>query len=266
VDNVAQLLLASEMCPRYIDTSLTWDDLVLDSETLQAVEHVLASGRHQIEPPTSGGVTEQRKLGILSLFHGPQGTGKTLTTCLLGKMLGRPVYCVDLSTVVSKNLDETTMNLIKLLGEAQQQNWLLMLEDASNTLFSRSAHSMSDENVSYLLQRVEALPGLVIFKTSLQDVTAVFAAYFQSTIFFGMPEFSDRLRLWQGCFGPECVLSPEIDLLTVAREYELSGGSIMNAFRYACVRRLERFPAVITLPDLLDGIQRELHKSSSEVA
>jgi hypothetical protein len=54
VDNVAQLLLASEMCPRYIDTSLTWDDLVLDSETLQAVEHVLASGRHQIEPRLAG--------------------------------------------------------------------------------------------------------------------------------------------------------------------------------------------------------------------
>ncbi len=258
VDHVAQLL-ASAIHPKCIDTSLTYDDLVLDSETLQGVEHVLALARLQTKAPTTAGITQRQKPAVLSLFHGPPGTGKTLTTCLIGKMLDRPVYHVDLSTIVSKDLDETTTKLTNLLGNVHLRDGLLLLDDRSNILFLRDVpSSMRDENVSCLLQHVEAFPGLVIMRTNLQDVSSTFTDYFQCTISFGMPGFNNRLRLWTGCFGSECPMAPEIDLLTIAREYILSGGSIVNAFRYACVRRLERSPAVITQTDLLDGIQHEI--------
>ena len=47
------------------------------------------------------------KPGFRILFHGPPGTGKTMTACLLGKYTKRDVFRIDLSMVVSKYIGET---------------------------------------------------------------------------------------------------------------------------------------------------------------
>lgn len=41
------------------------------------------------------------KPGFRLLFHGPSGTGKKMTACLLGKYTGRDVIRIDLSMVIS---------------------------------------------------------------------------------------------------------------------------------------------------------------------
>ena len=76
-----------------------------------------------------------------------------------------------------------------------------------------------------------------------------------------MPDVDQRLRLWEENFRNKPFhLAKDVDLGKLAREYELTGGSIMNVLRYGCLKAVERSPQQIYAGDLLQGISRELHK------
>jgi ATP-dependent 26S proteasome regulatory subunit len=80
-------------------------------------------------------------------------------------------------------------------------------------------------------------------------------------IHFGMPSHEQRLRLWEDNFrNKPYTLSPDVDLNRLARDHELSGGSIINVLRYACLRAVVREPRIILGQDLLNGVQREIQK------
>ncbi len=80
-------------------------------------------------------------------------------------------------------------------------------------------------------------------------------------IHFGMPGYEQRLRLWEDSFRDKpYLLSPEVDLNRLARDHELSGGSIINVLRYACLRAVVREPQTVLGQDLVNGIRREIQK------
>ncbi|MDB5617902.1 hypothetical protein [Tardiphaga sp.] len=88
-----------------------------------------------------------------------------------------------------------------------------------------------------------------------------FTRRFQSTTLFRMPNVEQGLRLWQGNFADKPYrLADDIDLHRLAREYELSGGSIIDVLRYACLQAVVRDPPVIEAQDLLYGVKKEMHK------
>jgi hypothetical protein len=250
-----------------ITTPYEWDDLVLDPMTRQDVNDIMVWARHEQELMGNWQLAKRLKPGFRSLFYGRPGTGKTLTVSLLGKALGRPVYRIDLSKVVSKYIGETEKNLAALFDQAQHQTWLLFFDEA-DSLFSRRTDSRTandraaNQQVSYLLQRIEDFPGIVILATNLRsNIDEAFARRFQSMIHFGMPSHEQRLRLWEDNFrNRPYTLSPDVDLNRLARDHELSGGSIINVLRYACLRAVVREPRIILSQDLLNGVQREIQK------
>jgi hypothetical protein len=250
-----------------ITTPYEWDDLVLDPMTRQDVNDIMVWARHEQELMVDWKLAKRLKPGFRSLFYGRPGTGKTLTASLLGKVLARPVYRIDLSKVVSKYIGETEKNLAALFDQAQHQTWLLFFDEA-DSLFSRRTDSRTandraaNQQVSYLLQRIEDFPGIVILATNLRsNIDEAFARRFQSMIHFGMPSHEQRLRLWEDNFrNKPYTLSPDVDLNRLARDHELSGGSIINVLRYACLRAVVREPRIILGQDLLNGVQREIQK------
>ena len=182
-------------------------------------------------------------------------------------MLERPVYRIDLSKVVSKYIGETEKNLASLFDHAQHQNWILFFDEA-DSLFGKRTESRNandraaNQQVSYLLQRIEDFPGIVILATNLRsNLDDAFARRFQSIIHFAMPTAEQRVQLWEDNFRDKPYrLAPDVDLARLARDYELSGGSIINVLRYACLRAIVRDPQEIQPQDLFDGIRKELHK------
>src|SRR5271165_5295258 len=92
---------------RFIETQLTWDDLVLHPGTRRQIEEIGTWIKHGDALLNDWGMAPKLRPGYRALFYGPPGTGKTMTACLLGKSTGRDVYKVDLSLVVSKYIGET---------------------------------------------------------------------------------------------------------------------------------------------------------------
>jgi ATP-dependent 26S proteasome regulatory subunit len=119
----------------------------------------------------------------------------------------------------------------------------------------------ANQEISYLLQRVEDFPGVIILATNLKaNIDAAFSRRFQSEVYFAMPDAKQRERLWQGLFGTAGKLAPDVNFGEIAERYELAGGALLNVARYAAIRAVRNHRDVIIQDDLLAGISRELMK------
>ncbi len=251
-----------------VTTPLDWADLILDEATLRQVETVGHWIEHGDTLMRDWGLARRLKPGYRCLFYGPPGTGKTLTASLLGKRHGLPVYRVDLSRLISKWIGETEKNLAALFDQAEDKGWILFF-DEGEALFGRRTEAGSandraaNQQVAYLLQRLEGHPGVAILATNqMAHLDEAFARRFQSAIRFPMPDAEARLRLWRESFqGHGFTLSPEVDFRALADRYELAGGAIINVLRHACLMAVRRHPPVVEAHDILDGIRQELYKS-----
>jgi hypothetical protein len=261
----------SEFPARLVETGLDWNDLVLSSSTLEQLEeirHWLVYGSTLLE---EWGMLQKLKPGFTSLFYGPPGTGKTLSACLLGKHCGSDVYKIDLSMIVSKYIGETEKNLAKVFDMAENRGWILFFDEADalfgkRTKVDNSHDRYANQEISFLLQRIEEFNGVVIlasnFKSNIDDA---FLRRFHSVVHFPMPKPAERRRIWQNAFSANAVLEPGLDLGKIAEKYEVSGGTVMNVVRYASLKALSRDSLNITLVDVEEGIRREFHKEGKSI-
>ena len=210
-------------------------------------------------------IRRKLKPGYRVLFYGPSGTGKTLTATLLGKHFSKEVYRIDLSQVVSKYIGETEKNLEKVFSKAENKNWILFFDEA-DALFGKrsnvsSAHDKyANQEVSYLLQRVEDYHGLIILASNFKNnIDQAFIRRFNSIIHFPIPDSNERLAIWQRNIPASIPLSKEVLLHMYAQKYELSGSAISNIMQYAALCALSN-GQVITEKVIEHGIRRELIK------
>jgi hypothetical protein len=256
----------SDFPARRIETRLTWDNLVLPEATLEQLEEIRQWLEHGDTLLRAWEMDRKLRPGFTALFHGPSGTGKTLSACLLGKHCGCDVYRIDLSLIVSKYIGETEKNLARVFDMAENRHWILFFDEA-DALFGRrtqvdNAHDrFANQEISYLLQRIEEHSGVVILASNLKgNIDDAFLRRFQSIVYFPMPRPVERRVIWERAFSPHAVLEPQIDLCRIAERYELSGGTIMNVVRYSSLKALSRHESTIWLEDMEEGIRREFLK------
>ncbi|MBY9000966.1 MAG: ATP-binding protein [Candidatus Heimdallarchaeota archaeon] len=113
--------------------------------------------------------------GIRILFtSGSSGTGKTLAATYLATQLSLPLYRVDLAALTNKYIGETEKNLEKVFAKAENKDWILFFDEADALFGKRTevsdAHDRyANQEVSWLLQRIEEYEGLVILASNLKD-------------------------------------------------------------------------------------------------
>jgi hypothetical protein len=251
---------------RRLTTCMEWSDLVLNHETSEQVREILDWIKHGDTLLKDWDLGRKLKRGLRSLFVGPPGTGKTLTATLLGKITERDVFRIDLSMLVSKYIGETEKNLENVFSQAEDRDWILFFDEA-DALFGRrtqvrdSHDRFANQEVSYLLQRVEDFPGVVVLATNLKDnLDDAFMRRFESVVTFPLPGPDEIQALWQKGFSARCPLAADIDLRRLSHRYRLSGGSIMNVVRFCSLRAVQREAPTIRLRDIEEGIRREFHK------
>ncbi len=260
--------LSMDFPAEYISTELSEEELVLPETTwsqLNELEHWI---NWQAVMMQQWHMRKWIRRGYRALFHGPSGTGKTLAALVLGKKTGKDVFRIDLSMVVSKFIGETEKNLSQLFERARSKDWILFFDEA-DALFGkrtnvRDAHDKyANQEVAYLLQRIENHDGLVIlasnFKTNIDEA---FLRRFQSVVYFPLPGPEERYALWQKVMPQHRdVQTPDSkELLTIAKKYELTGANIVNIVQFCCLSALANHTTEITLEALKTGIEREFQK------
>ena len=279
-NNLIELLLrGKEYAPEFshsfpakrLTTHQTWEDLVLEENTAKQIEEIkiwVELGNDMLDELD---LRHKIKPGYRSLFSGPPGTGKTFTAALLGKHTGYEVFRVDLSLIVSKYIGETEKNLTKIFERAENKRWILFFDEADALFGKRTqvkdAHDRyANQEVSFLLQRVEDYNGLVILATNLKsNIDDAFARRFQSIIEFPIPKQKERLLIWEKMFSKKTNFARDVNLYNISAEYDISGGSIMNVVRYCSLMAMKRENKLIYHQDILQGIRREFLKEGRTV-
>lgn len=264
--------LGSGFPAQLIETNLDWENLVLQKKTLDHIMEIQSWLQYQHTLMKDWGLSGKVKPGYRVLFYGAPGTGKTLTATLLGKYTGRDVYRIDLSLVVSKYIGETEKNLSRLFDKAANKEWILFFDEA-DAIFGkrtsvRDAHDKyANQEVSYLLQRIESHPGLVILASNLKsNLDTAFTRRFQSMIEFEMPGAAERLTLWNDILPKNVTLHKEIAIDQIARTYNLSGANIVNVVQFACLKTAEEKRTEISRQHLIEGIRKEYTKEGKMFA
>ena len=250
----------------HIETSMDWDDLVLNPMTRAQIREIEHWVKHNDTLMNDWGMRKRVKPGYRALFYGPPGTGKTLTAMLLGKHTGKDVFRVDLSRVVSKYIGETEKNLSRLFDKAENKNWILFFDEA-DALFSkrtdvRDAHDKyANQEVAYLLQRIEGYNGLVILASNQRaNIDDAFVRRLQAIIPFPMPQQEERYEIWRKTFPAQIAVAGDVDWRSIAARHELTGANILNVTHFCAIEALARQAAEVDLRSLEEAIRREYVK------
>jgi hypothetical protein len=249
-----------------LETSMEWEDLVLRPATQAYIDDIKIWLQYHYTLEQDPVISRKLKRGYRVLFYGPPGTGKTLAASLLGKQFNKDVYRIDLSQVVSKYIGETEKNLEKIFSKAETKNWILFFDEADSLFGKRSGISSShdkyaNQEVSYLLQRIEDFPGLIVLASNFKNnIDQAFLRRFNSIIHFPMPDASERLSIWQKNIPGTIAMQPDVNLKVYSDKHEFSGSAITNIMQYACLYAASRKNGGISNSDISNGIKRELMK------
>ncbi|MDR1632376.1 MAG: ATP-binding protein [Dysgonamonadaceae bacterium] len=254
-----------------ITTPLEWLDLVLPYNLNEEINNIIRWIQHENEIREQWRLNRIVKPGYRCLFYGPPGTGKTLTATLLGKQTAQDVYRVDLSMIVSKYIGETEKNLAKVFDKAAYRRWILFFDEA-DALFGQRGETQTsndrhaNQEVAYLLQRIEDFPGTVILASNLKDnIDEAFFRRFQSALYFPMPNERLRYQLWQKMLPAEWLPDNTGEFFQKVAEYKLSGGNMVNVIQSCAIQLYGKTPPKLTLEQLKQAVARELSKDGKVV-
>jgi AAA+ superfamily predicted ATPase len=214
--------------------------------------------------------------GLVAMFTGSSGTGKTLAAELLARDQGVDLRRVDVSALVSKYVGDTEKNLSRLFDDAERSNSIIFFDECDSVFGKRGEvkdprDRWAAMQVNYLLERIEAYAGVVILASNMrQNIDDAFTRRLDMILEFPLPGADGRLQILRGML-PETVRRPtDEELEAIASRFRLSGGNLKNVVVDAAFRALAEThdgqPPELTLRHLVIGTAREYQKLGRPVA
>ncbi len=257
---------------RPLPCPFTWDDLVVPDDLAEALADLAFEARERVafwEQPAARRLFPQGR-GLVALFAGPSGTGKTMAAQVIAGALGLALFRVDLSAVVSKYVGETSKNLARVFAEAAHMDAVLFFDEA-DALFGkrteiRDAHDrFANTDTNYLLQALEAHDGIAILATNQKaNLDAAFLRRLRYVLTFPRPEASERHRIWQRVLGelagPDVLTRLNGTTEVLAESVEATGAQIKGGI-LGGIFAARRAGKPLAMGHLLRGLDRELAKS-----
>ncbi|MFF0433572.1 AAA family ATPase [Streptomyces sp. NPDC004327] len=254
---------------RRVRPAVGFADIVLPEEPLGLLHELTGRARDRDRVlgewrlRTGGG----RGRGVVALFAGESGTGKTLGAEVVAGELGLDLYVVDLSSVVDKYVGETEKNLERIFVEVDRTDCVLLFDEADAVFGKRSEVKSSHDRYAnlesaYLLQRLEAFDGIAVLTTNLRaNIDEAFTRRLDLVVEFPFPDPGQRVVLWHACLaGTPREPGVDEEIVRCAKEFELAGGAIRSAATTAGYLAAARGSGV-TAEDVRAGARREYRKA-----
>jgi AAA+ superfamily predicted ATPase len=105
------------------------------------------------------------------LFYGPPGTGKSELARHIGNQLDREIICKRISDLQSMYVGEGEKNIKRAFLEAENEEAVLIIDEADSLLFSRdrARHSWEISFTNEFLTQMEKFKGILVCTTNRLD-------------------------------------------------------------------------------------------------
>ena len=219
----------------------------------------------------------RRPSGVVCLFTGSSGTGKTLAAACVASALGKDLLRVDLPAVVSKWVGETEKNLQQVFAEAEDANAVMFFDEAEAFFAKRGEVKGAQDRwammeTDYLLQRIEGYTGAVILATNLrQQIDEAFLRRIHVVVEFPFPDRSQREELWLRALCrrlpsfPEDELMDAFDIVHLADKYSFSGAAIESIADSAEIRNMGESCGALSIDAIVLAVKAELRKAGKPI-
>jgi adenylate kinase family enzyme len=228
-----------------------WSQVTLPDDLRESVLELIARVRQRRTVYEHWGFDRkiQSARGLSALFYGPPGVGKTMVAGVIARDLGLDLYRVDLAQITSKWIGETEKNLAEVF-EAGEDGQVVILFDEADSLFAKrtevksSVDRHANQQVNYLLQRLDTFEGVALLTTNREgSIDKAFKRRMTMRLAFPFPDEDMRARLWEAHIPADIPRAGTFDLAELARRFPLSGGYIRNcALRAAFLAAAEGVP------------------------
>lgn len=219
------------------DPEVDLSDVIVSDDIMERIKKIIGSAQNRRRVLYEWGLSKRirRGTGVIALFDGDPGTGKTHSAEAIAHELGLSLMRINIANMVDKYIGETEKNLTTIFEQARPDMQLLLFDEA-DSLFTKRTSNVSKSNdrysnmsVNVLLQLVERYEGVSILTTNLKNaIDPAFERRITYKIYFPMPKKPERERLWRYMCPPEIVTAEPIDYEWLS-ELEMSGGEIKNA-------------------------------------
>ena len=230
-----------ETLAKRAESRANWSDLILPKGQQDALKQMSSFLVHRKRVSSDWGYADRssRGLGMAALFHGPSGTGKTTAAEILVREMAPDrgesldLYRVDVSTLISKYIGETSKNFAAIFDAGEKSGAALLFDEAEG-LFARRTSTGRDSNdknanaeLGFLLQCLESYSGIAILTTNMRNVIDdAFLRRFRFVIEFPFPDRLTREKIWRTVI-PSAAPTSELDYAALSR-LSLSGGNIRS--------------------------------------
>lgn len=135
-------------------------------------------------------------------IYGEPGTGKTTAANAIVNAIGCKAVEVSLAEILGSLQGQTEQNLTALFEFAQQNNHIIIFNDADSLLTQRSVGSANSEssNVSkdHLLNLLDSTNVVIIFTTNfLESYDEAFKSRMLFNIHIPLPNKDERISIWK---------------------------------------------------------------------
>jgi AAA+ superfamily predicted ATPase len=256
-----------------IDSHFGIQDIVLTQSAKANLMNIVNYHEHHLQVMTSWGFEQlfSHTQNHACLFVGPSGTGKTMAASVIANMLQLDLFRIELASVVSKYIGETEKNLDRIFTGAQAANAILFIDEADALFGKRTAVKDAHDRyanleVSYLLQKLEEHPALVILASNLgKNIDDAFLRRFSHVIEFTLPHQAERLQLWRKLTQSSAPLSEDIDYSFLAAKFEISGASIRNCLLHSAFLAASEKANTISMSHIVRALAKELIKQGKAI-
>jgi SpoVK/Ycf46/Vps4 family AAA+-type ATPase len=209
--------------------AVTVDNVILPPDKKQIIVDTVANFSNlkkmrarlgfQTNEQASGG-------GLILLFYGISGTGKTMMANALADYLGKRILTINYSAIKSGS------SILRFIFRECKINDAVLFLDECEGFFENRDHKFNPD-VSGFLAQIDKHEGIIIMATNrAYDLDEATHRRIQLAVEFTPPDIVSRQKIWIEHLPTDVDktwLASDVDTEKLALDYELTGGLIRNA-------------------------------------
>lgn len=186
-------------------SSITYDDVIMDPATKTTVRQLIAISKLKLVASSSF-ILEQLKItGVL--FYGPPGTGKTHLCRAIANDSGHTLIAISAAEIQSKWVGETEKLIQAMFGLARKLYPCIIFLDEADSLFYRRASDDKSWQRSAINQYLHEMDGLasnnsdtkaplvIVATNQPQDLDEAFLRRLPHRVYFKLPSCKERKQI-----------------------------------------------------------------------